>query len=128
MIELTTSKMTKAIERAKAIRPRVRMIGERRFLVWRKERHVETAYTVQFAVANGLKLAECDCKAGQANQVCYHVAAAAAVNIGVQGMRRASSPVPAPAPAPVPSRLTRRIERGHNGHKIVAVYCDGWAV
>jgi hypothetical protein len=40
----------------------------------------------------------------------------------------ASSPVPAPAPAPVPSRLTRRIERGHNGHKIVAVYCDGWAV
>jgi hypothetical protein len=40
----------------------------------------------------------------------------------------ASSPVPAPAPAPVPSRLTRRVERDHNGLKVTAVYCDGWAI
>lgn len=126
MIKLETAKMTKAIERAKAVRPRVRVINaaERVYSVTGSKGDV---YTVRFSVAKGMKLAECDCKAGKANQVCYHVAAAAQVNIMAQSMR-ASSPVPAPAPAPVPSRLSRRIERGHNGRQIVAVYCDGWAV
>jgi hypothetical protein len=57
------------------------------------------AYTVRFAVANGMKLAECDCKAGQRDQMCYHVAAAAGVNMGmgIQGMRKAAPPAPSGA-------------------------------
>jgi hypothetical protein len=42
-----------------------------------------------------------------------------------QSMRRAVS---APAPAPVRSRIERGIERGRNGAKFAAVYCNGWAV
>lgn len=126
MIKLETAKMTKAIERAKAIRPRVRVISadKRIYSVWRRERHVETAYTVRFAVAGGLKLAECDCKAGVRGQMCYHIAAAAQVNVMTQSMRRQA----ASAPASLASRITRRIERGHSGAKVVAVYCDGWAI
>jgi hypothetical protein len=128
MIKLEANKMAKAVERAKAIHPRVKMIGERRFLVWRRERHVESAYTVRFVVANGNKLAECNCKAGQAEMLCYHVAAAAQVNVMMQSMRRqgaSASSTTLHAPAP---RITRQIESSHNGVKVMAVYCDGWAV
>jgi hypothetical protein len=127
MIKLQADKMTKAIQRAKAIRPRVTVISasERIYSVTGSKANV---YTVRFSVAGGMKLAECDCKAGQKNQICYHVAAAAQVNVMTHSMLRASSPVPAPAPAPVPARITRKIERGHNGQKVIATYVDGWAV
>lgn len=124
MIKLEPATMTKAIARAKAVRPRVRVISAdaRTYSVTGSK---GDAYTVRFAVANGLKLAECDCRAGKAGMMCFHVAAAASVNIAVQSMRKqgASAPV-----APLAPRIIRRIERGHNGAKIVAVYCDGWAI
>ena len=84
MIKLEADKMTKAIERAKAARPRVRVISaaERTYSVIGSK---GDAYTVRFAVANGHKLAECDCPA---RGLCYHIAAAASVNIAVQSMRR----------------------------------------
>jgi uncharacterized Zn finger protein len=84
MIRLEISKMTKAIERAKTVRPRVRVINadERTYAVTGSRGDV---YTVRFAVANGHKLASCDCPA---KGICYHVAAAASVNIAVQSMRR----------------------------------------
>jgi hypothetical protein len=129
MIKLESGNLTKAIERAKAVRPRVRVINsnERTYSVTGSKGDV---YTVRFVVVDGKKLAECDCKAGQSNQVCYHVAAAAQVNIIHQSMKRqaASTPAPAAPPAPVAPRITRRVERGHNGAKVAAVYCEGWSI
>jgi len=86
--------MQKAIERARTIRPRVRVISaaERTYSVRGSS---GSAYTVKFVVVNGLKLAECDCKAGQAGQLCYHVAGAAQVNVMCQSMRRQAAPAPA---------------------------------
>lgn len=78
MIKLETSKMIKAIERAKAVRPRVTVISADA-RVYSVTGSKGDAYTVRFAVANGLKLAECDCKAGKSDQMCFHVAAAARV-------------------------------------------------
>ncbi|MGE0128058.1 MAG: hypothetical protein AB7U82_08260 [Blastocatellales bacterium] len=116
--------MTKAIERAKAIRPRVRVISAdaRTYSVTGSKGDV---YTVKFAVANGLKLAECDCKAGQRGQMCFHVAAAASINIAVQSQRQAA---PAPA-APLPVPTVKRRPSGWYGQRISnAMIVDGWAV
>jgi uncharacterized Zn finger protein len=86
MIKLETKTMTKAIERAKAIHPKVRVISasERVYAVTGSKGN---AYTVRFAVVSGLKLGSCDCPA---RGMCYHISAAAAVNIGIQSMRRAA--------------------------------------
>lgn len=81
MIRLESNKMQNAIARAKTIRPRVRRTGERSYSVTSSTG--QTAYTVRFVVANGLRLGECTCKAGQSNQVCFHIAAAAALNIAI---------------------------------------------
>lgn len=124
MIKLETSKMTKAIKRAKAIRPRVRVISaaERTYSVTGSNGDV---YTVKFAVANGLKLAECDCKAGQRGQMCFHIAAAAQVNVMAQSMRRQGAAAPLPAPAPT---ITRR-PAGWMGVRIGnARMIEGWLV
>jgi hypothetical protein len=102
MIKLEAAQMTKAIERAKAARPRVRVISasERTYAVTGSR---GDNYTVKFAVANGHRLAECDCPA---RGLCYHIAAAASVNIAVQSMRRQSDksdkPVAAGATSPAP--------------------------
>jgi len=94
MIKLESNKMQKAIERAKAVRPRVTVINadERTYSVTGSK---GGAYTVRFAVANGHKLAECDCAAGQASMMCFHVAAAAQVNVMCQSMRRQAASAPA---------------------------------
>jgi len=69
MIKLEPNKMQKAIERARAIRPRVTVINasERLYSVSssRKAHLGQVFYTVRFVVVNGMKLAECDCAAGQ---------------------------------------------------------------
>jgi len=93
MIKLERNKsMMRAIDRARQLRPRVTFAGERRFNV-RSARHPETTYLVVFAVdAGGRKFGACTCPAGHSGQVCYHLAAAAAVNIGIQGMRRRALP------------------------------------
>jgi hypothetical protein len=126
MIELQASKMTKAIERARAIRPRVTVISaaERAYSVTGSKGDV---YTVKFAVADGQKLAECTCKAGQRGQICYHLAAAAQVNVMIQSMRKQGASAPAPAPLPAPT-ITRR-PAGWMGVRIGnAVIMEGWMV
>ncbi len=92
MIRLDSAKMKNAIARAKTVRPRVTRTGDRSYTVTSSDR--TRHYTVNFAVTNGHKLAECDCKAGQAGMICLHVAAAAAVNIAVHSnySRPSSSP------------------------------------
>lgn len=85
MIKLELSKMLNAIRRAKQVRPRVKWLGGRNYEVSGSQGN---SYTVRFAVANGMKLAECNCAAGQASQMCFHVAASASVNIAIQSQRR----------------------------------------
>jgi hypothetical protein len=121
MIKLETKKMQKAIEKAKAARPRVSVLSAdaRAYSVIGSK---GDAYTVKFAVANGHKLAECDCVAGARGQMCYHVAAAAQVNVMVQSMRQPG------ATAPAPPRIERRVERGRHGERVTVVRYDGWAV
>ena len=85
MIELTKDKMTNAIAKAKKLHPFVMFLGERRFAVESKTT-LET-YQIRFFVNGNKRLASCTCKAGQEGMVCYHVAAAAAVNIGIQRQR-----------------------------------------
>ena len=91
MIKLEPNKMQKAIERAKAVRPRVTVLSadERIYSVTGSR---GGAYTVKFVVANGLKLAECDCAAGRQEMMCFHVASAAQVNVMAQSMRKAAPP------------------------------------
>ncbi len=84
MIKLETKSMIRAIERAKAVHPKVRVISasDRVYAVTGSKGN---AYTVKFILANGLKLGSCDCPA---RMMCYHIAAAASVNIAIQSMRR----------------------------------------
>lgn len=84
MIKLEADKMNKAIERAKVAHPKVRVVSAADRVYAVTGRHGDS-YTVRFVVANGHKLASCDCPA---RGVCYHIAAAASVNIAVQSMRR----------------------------------------
>lgn len=84
MLKLELDKMQKAIERAKREHLKVRIInaGNREYAVG--------AYTVRFAVANGVKLGECNCRGAQAGYYCKHLCAAAQANIMVQSMREES--------------------------------------
>ncbi len=122
MLKLDSAKMAKAIQRAKTLHPRVRVISadDRVYSVTGSK---GDAYTVKFVVVNGLKLAECDCKAGKAGQMCYHIPAAASLNIAVQSMRRQVASATSPAP-----KIARRVEYERTGAKYMAVYCDGWAI
>jgi hypothetical protein len=123
MIKIDTDNLAKAIERAKALRPRVSVINadERTYRVAGSQ---GDSYTVRFAIADGMKLAECSCKAGQNNMVCYHVASAAAVNIAVQSMRRT---VPAPVATCVATRRRSADWAGiRNGNAMILE--NGWAV
>lgn len=86
MIKLEMQKMTNAIKRAKQVRPFVKWLGERRYSVTSSDKL--TKHTVSFAVVNGLKLGECECKAGRQGTPCFHLAAAAAVNIGIASIKR----------------------------------------
>lgn len=89
MLKLTTENMARAIEKAKALRPKVRVLSatERRYAVTGSNGAI---YTVNFTVAGGHKLGSCNCPA---RTVCYHLAAAAAVNTGLRaGYSRESAP------------------------------------
>lgn len=86
MIKLEAERMANAIARARQVHPRVKWLGGRRYSV--SSSKGQRIYTVSFAVVNGAKLGECECKAGQAGMMCFHLAAAAAVNIAIQSQRK----------------------------------------
>lgn len=97
MIKLEKNKtMQNAIERAKQFRPKVTFISERTFSVLSAKN--SNSYTVKFDVVNGEKFASCDCKAGKDGRfICYHVAAAAQVNIIRQSVKRQAAKASAAA-------------------------------
>jgi SWIM zinc finger len=92
MLKLELDKMQKAIERAKREHLKVRIInaGNREYAVG--------PYTVRFAVANGVRLGECNCKGAQAGYYCKHLAAGAQANIMCQSVRELN-PTPAESQA-----------------------------
>lgn len=75
------TKMDAAIARCKQAHPKVRRIDARTVRVLGRK---ATAYTVVFTEPKaGLKLAACDCQAGLAGMLCYHIAAACAAPVVV---------------------------------------------
>jgi hypothetical protein len=88
MIRLTTDNTQRAIERCKQLKPRVRFIKDRLFVVYSANN--SNVYHVRFAVQNGEKFGECQCQASERGLVCYHIAGAAAVNIYRQSLKRAN--------------------------------------
>ncbi len=68
----------KAIERAKAVRPRVRV---RTFGEYAVSGSAGNTYTVKCERRDGQKVVDCSCVAGQFGTPCFHAAAAVAQHI-----------------------------------------------
>ncbi len=68
----------KAIERAKAVRPR---IAVKTFGEYSVSGASGNAYTVRCERRNGQKMVDCDCVAGQFGTPCFHAAAAVGLHI-----------------------------------------------
>ena len=86
MIKLTAENTTKAIERCKQLKPKVRFVAERTFAV--QSANNTNSYTVRFDVKDGQRFGACECKASERGLVCYHIIGAATVNIYRQGLKR----------------------------------------
>ena len=87
MIQLkNVEQMARAIERAKAGRLFVRFVQFRQFKV--ENRSNGRTYNVNFFVRAGRRFGHCTCKGGERGLACKHIAAAAAVQIGIVAMRR----------------------------------------
>ncbi len=80
MIEITKANIEKAIERARATKPLVKVIQFRLYSVTNKQTGAN--YTVKFSKIGNRKFAECDCKAGQQGKfVCKHIGASIGIHI-----------------------------------------------
>ena len=88
MIALKQDKLKNAIARAKKLHPRVDYLWWRTHLV--TSPNSRNQYLVKFQVTDGQQFGLCTCKAGEVNMPCFHLAAAASVQIGVVAMRRAA--------------------------------------
>jgi len=89
MIELRSKEqMRNAIRRAYQLRPFVRVRGFRWYEVMSSNN--DSVYTVHFYKRGRQRLGECNCKAGERGLICYHMAGAAAVHMGIASMRRAA--------------------------------------
>jgi len=75
--------LQKAIERAKANRPRVSFKSFGRYVVTGASRD----YSVTCERKNGVKLVACECIAGQYGSPCYHAAAALSLHVGLAAQR-----------------------------------------
>jgi xanthine/CO dehydrogenase XdhC/CoxF family maturation factor len=88
MIQLTTTEaMKKQIEKARAVKPFVKVTGWRRYEV--RNRQTNTTYRVNFEVIDGARFAHCTCKAGQLDRPCYHIASAAGVHVVIAASQTA---------------------------------------
>jgi hypothetical protein len=76
MIEINQTNIQKAIEKARATKPLVKVIEFRTYQVTNKETGAK--YEVRFSKIGGKKLAECDCIS---TKVCYHIGAAIGIHI-----------------------------------------------
>ena len=79
MIRLTAEKTQNAIEKCKQLKPKVKFIKDRLFVVYSANN--SNVYHVRFDVQNGEKLGQCECRASEKGLVCYHLIAGATANI-----------------------------------------------
>ena len=87
MIELRSrEQMARAIERAKARHPRIKV---KKFGEYQVTGSAGSLYTVRCERRDGVKVVDCECVAGQFGIPCFHAMAAAAVHIGLASLRRA---------------------------------------
>ncbi len=86
MIILTAENTEKAIKRCKELKPKVKFLKDRMFVVYSANN--SNVYHVKFDVKNGEKFGVCECKASEKGLVCYHLVAGATVNIYRQGLKR----------------------------------------
>ncbi len=86
MIKLTFANTQRAIERCKQLKPKVRFIKDRLFVVYSANN--SNVYHVSFDVQNGEKFGQCECKAAEKGLVCYHIIAGATANIYRQGLKK----------------------------------------
>lgn len=92
MIELKNdSRLKAAVERAKTHHPKVRVTGNRSYQVQGSNK--SDWYEVRFAVINHRRLASCTCRGAERGLICYHMAAAAAVNIGLRRLELQAAPI-----------------------------------
>ncbi len=87
MIKLTTENTQNAVAKCRQLKPRVKFIKDRLFVVYSSNN--SNVYHVSFDVQNGEKLGQCECKASGRGLVCYHLVAGATVNIYRQSLKRA---------------------------------------
>jgi hypothetical protein len=74
MIMLEESKMKRAIEKARVVKPLVKYIAFRHYTVTNKQNGA--TYNVRFDKVNKKPFASCDCPCGEAEKfICYHIAA-----------------------------------------------------
>ncbi len=76
---ISAQKMSRAIDKARAAKPFVRVVAFRQYTVTNRE--TGAIYNVTFEVKQGERFAACTCKAGKSSQNCYHVAAAAGAHM-----------------------------------------------
>ena len=80
MIQLTTATaIEKAINKARTMKPRVRVNCFGSYTVTNKT--TGASYTVECLKRDGKRFAHCSCEAGKRGRACYHVAAAVAAHI-----------------------------------------------
>lgn len=86
MIRLTVTNTAKAIERCKTLRPKVKFVQDRMYVVYSANN--SNVYHVKFDVKDGEKFGACECAASEKRLICYHIAGAAQVNIYRQSLKR----------------------------------------
>ncbi len=87
MIKLTTENTVKAVAKCRQLKPRVKFIKDRLFVVYSANN--SNVYHVRFDVQNGEKFGECECKASERGLICYHIIGAATANIYRQSLKLA---------------------------------------
>lgn len=88
MIQLTSiNTLTKAINKARACKPLVRIVKFGSYSVTNKQ--TGATYTVICEKRNTKRLAHCSCKAGERGTACYHVAAAVSAHMQLAAERAA---------------------------------------
>ncbi len=89
MIQLTTATaIEKAINKARTVKPRVRVNCFGSYTVTNKQ--TGATYTVTCEKRNGRRFASCTCRAGELGRACFHVAAAVGIHIQLASERAAS--------------------------------------
>jgi len=111
-------KMQMAIQRCKSVHPRARRINRNTVQVKGRT----GVYTVTLAAPKpGLLLASCNCKAGEAGQLCFHIPAALSVpctiatdSLQQEGARVPLSPSCGAASVPgIPNAALKSLPRGN---------------